>query len=296
MRIVVSGASGFLGAPLVRRLRADGHDVVQLVRREPRGLGEARWDPATGELDAGALAGVEAAVNLNGVGVGDRRWTPDYQALIRSSRVDATRTMATALSRLDPVPRVLLNASGIDYYGAGGDEELTEGSGPGSGFLSDVVQDWEAATAPARQAGIRVVCLRAAPVMGPGGGAFAPLLRLFRLGLGGTLGNPRAWWSFITLDDHLGVVRFLLDRDVHGPVNVTAPFPARNADLTRALARAVHRPALLPVPTVALRVAIGGFAGPVTASKRVVPAALLDAGYRFRHPDVETACQWLVRA
>lgn len=293
MKIVVAGASGVIGRPLVRRLLADGHDVVQLVRRRPDGPGQARWDPAAGTLDETAVQGVEAAVNLAGAGVGDRRWTPEYQREIRSSRVDATRTLATALARLDPRPRVLVNASAIGCYGDRGDEELTEASAPGTTFLAGVVRDWEAAAHPARDAGIRVVAARTGLVMSPRGGAFGRLLPLFRLGLGGRLGDGRMWWSWITMDDEIGAIRFLLDSDVDGPVNLTAPQPERNAEVTAALARALHRPAPFAVPRFALRAGLGGFAGEVTASQRVLPERLLAAGYAFRHADLDSACRWL---
>lgn len=296
MKIVVSGASGLIGRPLVRRLRADGHEVVQLVRRTPREPGEAAWDPGRGEVDAAALTGVDVAVNLSGAGVGDRRWTPEYKRVIRDSRVDATRTLASALAGLDRPPRALLNASAIGFYGDRGDEVLVETSPAGDTFLADVCQDWEAATRPAEDAGIRVTCLRTGLVMAPRGGAFGRLLPLFRLGLGGRLGDGRMWWSWITLEDEVGAIRFLVDADVPGPVNLTAPAPARNADVTRELARALHRPALFRVPRLALRTALGEFEEDVTSSQRVLPARLTDAGYTFRHADLTSACRWLADA
>jgi uncharacterized protein (TIGR01777 family) len=293
VKILVAGASGLIGQPLVRRLRADGHDVVQLVRREPRRPGEARWDPGAGTIDAAALDGVDAVVNLAGAGVGDRRWTPEYQRVIRDSRLQATRTLATAVAERRPRPRVLLNASAIGYYGDRGDEPLTEASGPGRSFLAGVVRDWEAATTPARDAGVRVTLLRTGLVMAPHGGAFGRLLPLFRLGLGGRLGNGRMWWSWITLEDQIGAIRFLLEQEVAGPVNLTGPAPARNAEVTRALAGALHRPALFAVPPVALRVGRGRLAEDLRASQRVLPERLLEAGYAFRHPDLAGACSWL---
>lgn len=297
MKIVVSGASGFVGRPLLAALRRDGHEVLQLVRRPPRGPTELQWDPASGHLPAAtraALAGTEAAVNLSGSGPGDRRWTARYRRVIRDSRVQTTHTLAAALAGLDPLPKVLLNASGTAIYGDRGDELLTEGSAPRSRFLADVVRDWEAATAPAADAGIRVCTLRSAMVLGSDGGAFGRrLLPLFRLGLGGRFGDGRMWWSWITLEDQLRAIRFLLDAGLDGPVNTCSPQPVRNADLTRALARAVHRPAPFVVPRWALRVGLGGFAEEILASQRVLPAKLLDAGFTFRHPTVDEATAWL---
>lgn len=295
MKIVVSGASGLIGRPLVRRLRADGHEVVQLVRRTPRQPGEAAWDPGRGEVDEAALDGVDAAVNLSGAGIGEHRWTEEYKREIRASRVAATRTLAAALAGLDRPPRALLNASAIGYYGDRGDEELVESSPPGTSFLADVCQDWEAAARPAEDAGIRVTYLRTGLVMSPRGGAFGRLLPLFRLGLGGRLGDGRMWWSWITLEDQIGAIRFLLDTDLPGPVNLTGPAPARNADVTRELGRALHRPAVLRVPRLALRTALGEFAEDVTSSQRVLPARLTDAGYTFRHPDLASACRWVAQ-
>lgn len=295
MKIVVAGASGLIGTPLVHALQDDGHEVVRLVRREPTDASEVRWDPATGRLDVAALRGTDAAVNLAGAGVGDRRWTRSYRHTIRASRTDSTSVLARALAALDPPPAVLVNASGIGVYGHRGDEVLTEQSSTGDTFLAGVCRDWEAAAAPAQDAGIRVVFARSGLVMSPDGGAFGRLLRLFRLGLGGPLGDGRMWWSWITMADEVAALRFLLVHDVHGPVNLTGPEPVRNAELTAALGRALHRPAVLPVPRFALHVRLGAFAEEVTASQRVLPRALLEAGFSFQHTDVDQAARWLVR-
>lgn len=294
MKVVVAGASGLIGQPLVRRLRADGHEVVQLVRREPQGTGEVRWDPARGELDVAALAGTDAAVNLAGAGIADKRWNEDYKRLLLSSRVDTTRTLATALAGLDPLPRVLVNASGINYY-AESDDVLTESSPAGDGVLAGVVKGWEAAALPAEEAGIRVAYARSGLVMTAHGGTFGRLLPLFRCCLGGPLAGGRGWWSWITLEDEVAALRFLLDHDVAGPVNLTAPDPVRNAELTKELGSAVHRPALLPVPRFALRAVLGEAADDIFDSLRVVPEKLLAAGFSFRHPDLDSALGWLVR-
>ncbi|WP_432493267.1 TIGR01777 family oxidoreductase [Kineococcus gypseus] len=296
MRVVVSGASGLIGRHLVRHLHGQGHEVVTLVRREPRGPGEVRWDPAAGQLDPAQLGAVDGAVNLSGAGVGDERWTPERKELIVSSRVDSTRTLVRALLALDAPPRVLVNASAIGAYGEGGEAVLTESSPRGDDFLADVVARWEGAAAPAAEAGVRVALARTALLADPGGGAFGRLLTLFKLGAGGRLGNGRHWWSLISTPDEVAALTFLLEQPLSGPVNLACPQPARNAEVTRELGRALHRPTLLPVPAAALHVALGEFAGQVLASQRVVPAALLGAGFRFRHPDARAVTRWLASA
>jgi len=296
VKVVISGASGLIGVPLVERLRADGHDVHRLVRRPAKGPQEISWDPSTGRLDQESLRGVDAAINLSGAGVGDKRWTPEYKEVIRRSRVDTTLTLAGALAELEPRPRVLLQGSAIGFYGERGDELLTEASAAGQGFLAEVVTDWESAARPAVDAGIRVAHLRTGLVMAPGGGAFGRLMPLFRLGLGGKLGRGSMWWSWITLQDEIDAIVFLLEQDVSGPVNLTGPAPVTNATVTAALGRALRRPAVFFVPPVALRVGLGGFAEEVMASQRVAPQTLLDAGFEFSHPDIDTAARWLAAA
>ncbi|MEJ5945160.1 TIGR01777 family oxidoreductase [Pseudokineococcus basanitobsidens] len=293
MKVVVCGASGLIGTALRERLVGLGHEVVQLVRREPTEPGQVRWDPARGELDVAALTGVEAAVNLSGAGVGDKRWSPGYQREVLASRTEPTRTLAEALARLDPRPSVLVQGSAIGVYGHRGEEVLTERSSPGSTFLADVVVDWEAAARPAQDAGIRTAFARTGLVMAPGAGAFGKLLPLLRLGLGGPLGDGRQWWSWITLEDEVSALVHLLTADVEGPVDLTGPAPARNAELTRELGRAFGRPTVLPVPAPALRVVVGGFAEEVLASQRVLPEVLLGSGFRFRHADATAAARWL---
>lgn len=293
MRIVVSGASGFIGPPLLEHLRARGHEVLQLVRRLPRTTDEVEWDPAAGTLDVDALQGVQAAINLSGAGVGDKRWTSEYKRVIRDSRVDSTRTLATALAALSPRPTVLLQASGMDYYGDTGDEVVNERFPRGDGFLADVCEEWEAAARPAQDAGIRVAHLRTSLVLARDGGSLARLLPLYKAGIGGPMGRGRMWWSWITLPDTLGVIEFLLTAEVDGPVNVAAPDPARQKDFSKALAGALHRPSVVPVPPQALRVVLGEFAENVLASHRLAPQVLLDAGYRFEHPDVASAVAWI---
>ncbi|WP_337059585.1 TIGR01777 family oxidoreductase [Kineococcus sp. G2] len=296
MRVVVSGASGLIGRHLVRHLREQGHEVVTLVRREPRGPGEVPWDPAAGRLDPARLGPVDGAVNLSGAGVGDHRWTDAHKQLVLSSRVDSTRTLVRALLSLETAPRVLVNASAIGAYGDAGEAVLTEDAPWGTDFLAEVVARWEEATAPAAEAGVRVALARTGLLADPGGGAFGRLLTLFRLGLGGPLGDGRHWWSLISTPDEVAALTFLLEQPVSGPVNLACPAPARNAEVTRALGRALHRPALLTVPRPALRLALGEFSEQVLASQRVVPRALLDAGFRFQHPDAVSIAGWLTGA
>ena len=296
MRIVISGASGLIGQELLRHLRAGGHEVVTLVRRPVRSAAEVRWDPDAGSLDPTALGHVDAAVNLSGAGVGDQRWTEEYRRLILSSRVRTTSTLVDALRRLDSPPQVLLNASAIGVYGDAGETVLTEDSPAGEGFLADVVQQWEQAAAPAAEAGTRVATLRTGLLANPQGGAFGRLLTLFRAGVGGPLGSGKQWWSLISMPDEVAAVEFLLTHPVHGPVNLTCPEPARNVDVSKTLGRALHRPALLKVPSVALRIALGDFSAEILASQRVVPAKLLAAGFTFRHPDSGAVLRWLADA
>ncbi|HVN12767.1 MAG TPA: TIGR01777 family oxidoreductase [Kineosporiaceae bacterium] len=295
MKIAVTGSSGLIGTALVTRLHSGGHDVVRLVRRPPRRPDEVRWDPETGSIDVERLAGLEAAVNLAGAGVGDHRWTDDYKRTIRDSRVLGTRTLVTALTALDPLPSVLVNASAVGYYGDRGDEELTEESTAGSGFLADVVRAWEAETEPAATAGIRVVKVRSGLVMARRGGAFGRIMPLIKLGLAGPLGGGRQWWSWITLEDEVAAIEFVLNRDLSGPVNLSAPDPARQVEVVRALAHAAHRFAVVPAPEFALRVVLGKFADDILTSQRMLPRRLEAAGYRFRHPQLAVAAEWMLR-
>jgi hypothetical protein len=300
-RIAVTGASGFLGQATVEALRADRHDVRRLVRRAPAAPDEVRWDPAAGTVDLDALAGVDAVVHLAGAGVGDQRWSPAYKQEILRSRVDGTRTIATACASLSPAPKVLLSSSAIGYYGDTGEAAVDESAPSGAGFLAEVTRAWEAETKPAEAAGIRVVHLRPGIVMSSRGGtvggtvhAFGVpirLLLLFKAGLAGPLGSGRQWVSWLSLTDYVAAVRFLVTADgIAGPVNLTAPQPVRNKEWMRAIGRALHRPAVLPVPGFALRAAIGPFADEaVLASQRVLPHRLEAAGFTFAHPDIDTA-------
>jgi uncharacterized protein (TIGR01777 family) len=289
MRILAAGASGFLGSRLIDRLRADGHEVVQLVRHPSHGPSQVQWDPAAGQLDPTALAGMDAVVNLAGAGVGDRRWTERYRELLRTSRVDATRTLAETIARLPASdrPAVLLNASAIGWYGDTGDRAVTEEAPPGDGFLADMCRVWEAATGPAENAGVRVVRLRTGYALHRDGGFLKPQLLPFRLGIGGPLAGGRQWMPWISLADWLAAVLFLLDRDdLAGPVNVVGPAPVTNAEFTRELAAALHRPAVLPIPSFALQIALGGLATEVLTSARVLPGVLPRAGFTYLYPDL----------
>ena len=293
MKVVVAGASGFIGRALLPVLREHGHDVLVLVRRTPRD-GELRWDPANGRLDARELEGVEAGICLSGAGIGDRRWSGAYKDELLASRVDPTRLLAHTLGALSPRPRVLLVASAIGYYGDRGEEPLTEQSRAGTGFLAGLVERWEAGADAARDAGIRVAHLRNGLVQGKGGGAYDRQELLFKLGLGGPLGSGRQWQSWITREDVVRAIAFLLEADVSGPVNLTAPQPVRQKEMAKALGRAMHRPALLPVPRAALRAVVGELADDVLASQRVLPGALTDAGFSWTAPDIDTAFRRIV--
>jgi len=293
MKIAVTGSSGLIGSALVPRLAADGHEVLRLVRRTPRTADEHRWEPAHHRLPPGLLDDVDAVVNLAGVGVADHRWTAAHKEAVLCSRVDATTTVSEAFAAAasaDPGrARVLLSASAVGFYGDTGDRVVEEDGPAGSDFLADVCVAWEAATAPAVDAGIRVATLRTGLVLARGGllGRLAPL---FRLGVGGKLGNGRQYMPWISLADQVDAIRFLLTAPVSGPVNLTAPTPVTNAAFTAALADVVHRPALLTVPGIALQVVLGEFARVgALAGQRAVPAALQAAGYRFSVTDLRTA-------
>jgi uncharacterized protein (TIGR01777 family) len=291
VRVVVTGSSGLIGRALVARLTADGHRVCVLVRRSP-GPGEARWDPGQGQIDADVFDGAEAVVHLAGAGIGDKRWTTARKDIILRSRVDSTALLCRWLAGLDRRPSVVVSASAIGYYGDRGDEELTERSGPGTGFQVEVCRRWEEATAPAEAAGIRVVHLRSAVVLARHGGALGRQLPLFRAGLGATLGSGRQWLSWISLRDEVGaIVHAMADTSLVGPLNASAPTPVTNREFTKELGRALHRPAVLGAPPFALRLALGRQLVDelLLGSLRVVPARLADAGYTFDDPALEGA-------
>ncbi len=291
MRVVMSGSSGLIGAAVARELEGAGHSVVRLVRRRPAGPGERSWDPVRGVLDRSALDGAGAVIHLAGEAIAGGRWTRERKRRILESRVLGTRTIAAAIA-VSPEPRpTFISASAAGYYGDRGDEILDEHSPAGGDFLAAVCRDWESETAPAGDAGARVVITRFGVVLSRSGGALARMLPFFRAGLGGRLGSGRQWMSCVALDDVAGAVRHILaSASVAGPVNLVSPEPVINAGFTRLLARLIHRPALVPVPRLALRLAFGELAdATLLASQRILPAALMASGYAFRHPTIEAA-------
>ncbi|MBW3574825.1 MAG: TIGR01777 family oxidoreductase [Actinobacteria bacterium] len=290
MDVAVTGSSGFLGTPLVAALEAQGHRVRRVVRHAPSGPDQLQWDPVAGTIDADGLAGVDAVVHLAGEGINAKRWTAAQKRRILESRTRGTDLIAKALARLDPRPSVLVSGSAIGYYGDRGDEVLTEDSPPGDDFLADVCVAWEAAALPAVLAGIRTAYVRTGIVLDPSGGALAKMLPLFRLGLGGRLGGDQ-WWSWISLADEVGAILHLLQTDVAGPVNLTAPEPVTNAELTETLGAVLGRPTLLPVPRLGPELVLGRELAKslLYSSARVAPTRLEASGYRFAHPDLDGA-------
>ena len=296
MKSVVTGASGLIGSALVPFLTGGGHQVLRLTRSPHPEAGAAHWDPAKGEIDAAALEGCDAVVHLAGENIAARRWNAAHKARIRDSRVQGTGLLCRTLAGLTRRPRVLVAASAIGYYGDRGDRPLDEASPSGEGFLAEVCREWEAATAPAAAAGIRAVHLRLGIVLSPAGGALAPMLTPFRLGLGGRIGSGRQQMSWIALDDVLGAIYHVLATEsVCGPVNATAPWPVTNRMFTKTLGRVLGRPTLFPLPAWAARLAFGEMADELLlASTCALPRALLDSGYQFLFADLEEALRHLL--
>lgn len=287
MRFVLAGASGFLGTALRKHLTDAGHQTRQLVRRTPTSSDEVQWFPYGDGLPPSALDGVDVVVNLSGAPIGHWPWTSSYKQTLVNSRVATTRSITRALGDADQ-PITWVNASAVGYYGDRGDDVLTEESGAGHGFLADLVRRWEDATAPAAEAGHRVVMIRTAPVLDGSGGILKPMLLPFRLGLGGKVGSGRQWFPSISLNDHLRAVRWMAETAaVEGAVNLAAPESATNADLTQALGRLLRRPTVMTVPTAAVRLALGrDLSGQLLGSLRVRPRRLVDAGFEFEQPDL----------
>lgn len=269
-------------------LRADGLSPIPLVRSAADGRSAILWDPASGRFDAAAASGADAVVHLAGENIASGRWTEQRRRAIRESRERGTRLLCDGLAALAPRPPVLIAASATGFYGSRGDEILDEGSSSGGGFLADVCRAWEAATDPASQAGIRVANLRFGVVLDRDGGALAKMLPIFRLALGGKVGDGKQWMSWVALEDCVRMIRYAIDHQVSGAINAVAPEPVRNRDFTSALGRALHRPTILPVPAAALRLAFGQMADEtLLASVRVLPRRLADAGFAFRHTTIE---------
>jgi uncharacterized protein (TIGR01777 family) len=292
MLVAVTGASGLIGTAVVRRLQAEGHQVLRLTRSRPSGPDQVQWDPMAGRLDPDALAKADAVVHLAARNIGDRlRWTAATKRDLLQTRVEGTGLVAGTMAGLAEGPRVLVCASGIGFYGDRGDEVLTEASSGGHGFLADVVRRWEEAADPARAAGLRVVHLRTGPVQTAAGAGLPKQALMFRLGVGGRLGSGRQWLSWISLDDIAGAYLHVLTRqDLDGPVNAVAPNPVTNAEFTATLARILRRPAVLHIPAFGPRLVLGEAADELLfVSQRARPARLQATGYRFQFPELEPA-------
>ncbi|MFJ9243078.1 TIGR01777 family oxidoreductase [Streptomyces sp. NPDC101776] len=289
-RIAVTGASGLIGSALVRSLTADGHEVVRLVRHGARGADEVCWDPEGQYVDAAGLDGCDAVVNLAGAGVGDHRWTDAYKKTVRDSRVLGTAALAEAVAALDRPPRVWVNGSAIGFYGETGDRAVDEDAPPGDGFLPSLCVEWEEATAPVQEAGVRTVFARTGLVVAREGGAWAKLFPLYKAGLGGRFGDGKQYWSFVALHDEVAAIRHLIDTEgLSGPFNLTAPNPLTNREISAAMGRVLHRPSLFTVPAPALKAVLGEMSGDVLGSQRVLPKRLLESGFTFAFPEIEGA-------
>jgi hypothetical protein len=295
MKILLTGASGFIGRRLCEVLRDAGHALTALSRdpvatqnRLPQLDRSFVWDPMSSPPPPGALENVEAIIHLAGESLAGR-WNAAKKKAIRESRVLGTRHLVQGLAQQDSRPKTLISASAVGYYGDRGDENLTEESAAGSGFLPEVCRDWEAAAAKAQTLGLRVVRLRTGIVLGSGGGALQAMLLPFRLGLGGPLGPGRQWWSWIHREDLIGLISYILRSEIHGAVNTTAPAPLRQRDFAKALGKVLRRPAFLPAPAFAIKALLGEFSSELLSSKRVLPKRAQEIGYRFRFPELEAA-------
>ncbi len=295
MQIAITGSSGLVGSTLIPLLTTGGHAVTRLVRREA-GEGEVTWDPQAETFDASPLDGVDAVVHLAGENIAASRWNARVKQRLRDSRVAATRRLCEGLAKMSSRPKVLVCASAIGFYGDRGDERLDEQSQPGSSFLAELVRDWEAATKPAADAGIRVVNLRFGVILSPKDGALSKMLLPFKLGGGGRVGSGKQYWSWISIDDAAGAIHHALMTDgLAGPVNAVAPNPATNLDFTKTLGRVLRRPTIVPMPAFAARLALGEMADELLlASSRIEPKLLLESGYDFRQPTLEGALRHLL--
>jgi uncharacterized protein len=290
MKVAITGASGLIGSALVPHLRNRGDEVLRLVRRPATAPDEVTWDPVAGTVDLGALEGIDGVVHLAGAGVGDHRWTDAYKKTILDSRVDGTHTIVKAMTELSSRPATLVAGSAIGWYGDTGDRAVDESAPAGSGFLADVVRAWEAAADPAREAGIRVTHARTGLVVAKQGGAWAKLFPIFKLGLGGKLGSGRQYWSWISLRDEIDALTYLLDNPaMSGPVNLTGPHPATNAEVTKAMGAVLGRPTVFAVPSFALKTVLGEFSTEILSSARVIPEVLESSGFTWQDVTVESA-------
>lgn len=294
MDVVISGASGLIGSALTASLQADGHRVRPLVRGGVTGGGKIGWDPETGRIDAPALEAVDAVVNLAGEGIGERKWTDEQKRRIRDSRVRGTATLAAAIAGREQKPRVFISGSAVGYYGNRGDELLTEQSAPGDDFLAELCRSWEAETQPAADAGVRTIVIRTGIVLAKQGGALAPLLLPFKLGLGGKQGSGKQWMSWIALADEVAAIRAAIDNEeLRGPLNLVAPYAVTNEEFARTLGRVLHRPTVLPTPMLPLKIRFGAELVDtlLLSGQHVTPAALEAAGFAFRFPELTGALE-----
>ncbi|MBI5629391.1 MAG: TIGR01777 family protein [Elusimicrobia bacterium] len=290
MRVVVAGGTGFIGTVLCRKLQSLGHEPIALSRsaRPSCPWPVLSWNPADPSACQAALDGAQAVINLCGESIAEGRWTAQRKRVLAESRLVPTRTLVQALAQARTRPAVLINASAVGYYGDCGDQELSEDSPPGGGFLAELCRLWEEEALQAKILGVRAVTLRLGVVLGPGGGALAKMLPIFKLGLGGPLGSGRQWMSWISLDDAAGLAAHLLDTEVSGPVNAVSPEPVENKDFARALGRALGRPAVLPAPAFALRLGLGEMSSVLLSSQKVLPVQAVKARYSFKHPNLDS--------
>jgi len=301
MKIIISGASGLVGTALTGALRSQGHTVLHLVRKQTGkeiSSAEIRWDPLSAQVDVPALEGADAVVHLSGANISDGRWTPARKDILRSSRLDSTRVLVDSLARLRQKPQVFVSASAVGYYGNRGDEILTEAAGPGNDFLSLLARDWEGEAIRAAESGIRTVILRFGVILSAEGGALPEMIKPFKFGAGGRLGSGRQWMAWVALPDAIDIIQgSITNPEWNGPLNVVAPEPVRNSEFAEIVGRVLQRPAILPAPAFALRLALGEMADALLlASQRAIPERLVKSGYSFRFAELEAALRTMLPA